>query len=149
MSFSLTSSDGELLPLVHCTFVSKVYDSISATSMSLEVLLIYLSNKQSISTTSINKIKCLFWDLFLIFFFLFCMYEKFTNASDKVYENVVLTQPIDPKASVYDMSVTIGDKMILAEVHEKEEAKKIFKKAADEGMGDKHDLLKTMFHVKK
>ena len=77
------------------------------------------------------------------------MYEKFTNASDKVYENVVLTQPIDPKASVYHMSVTIGDKMILAEIHEKEEAKKIFKKATDEGMGDKDDLLKTMFHVLK
>lgn len=91
---TLTTSDGQLVPLVKSSFETNVFDSVQSTTLSL----------------------------------------AFCNSSESEYQDVALTMPIDPKASIFHMSVTIGDRIIMAEVHEKEEAIEIYKKARNEGV---------------
>ena len=60
---------------------------------------------------------------------------EFCNSYDVLFENVILTQPIDPKAAIYSVCITIGDKVIEADVMEKQEATRVYERATREGHG--------------
>ena len=74
----------------------------------------------------------------------------FKNNLDTELIEVVYTQPMDPDAAVFQMKVAVGDRIVEAEIKEKEEAKRSYKNAIQSGKGaylaEKDQTQSDVFH---